>query len=159
SLEKKQAVTLLGLGSETGRPSSGEPQAQARGSSEGTRESSDGHPVARAPGSPRPPVAPGPADRGFLTDYLPPRSWVALVEPGVVALGSHELFHRDLLPPGVKGPALRGSRQVESRAIDTFLDLNEGDYVVHVAHGIARFRGMRMLKKARSAEFGTGSEE
>src|SRR4029079_12778181 len=49
--------------------------------------------------------------------------------------------------PGVKAPANRSSRRVESRAIDTFLDLNEGDYVVHVAHGIARFRGMRMLSK------------
>src|SRR5204863_6316503 len=87
------------------------------------------------------------------------RAGFRLVEAGVVALGSHELFHRDLLPPGVKGPALRGSRQVESRAIDTFLDLNEGDYVVHVAHGIARFRGMRMLEKARSAEFGMRNED
>ena len=66
--------------------------------------------------------------------------------PGLVVLGSHELFHKDLLPPGAKLPAPRG-RKVESRAIDSFLDLNDGDYVVHVAHGIARFRGMRMLEK------------
>src|SRR5262249_19219340 len=76
------------------------------------------------------------------------RAGFRLVEPGVVVLGSHELFHRDLLPPGVKAPTPPGSsRQIESRAIDTFLDLNDGDYVVHVAHGIARFRGMRMLEK------------
>lgn len=74
-----------------------------------------------------------------------------LVEPGVVVLGSHELFHKDQLPHGVKAaPAAGSSRRVESRAIDTFLDLNEGDYVVHVAHGIARFRGMRMLEKTSS---------
>ena len=66
-------------------------------------------------------------------------------------LGSHELFHKDLLPAGVKLPA-KSSRRVESRAIDTFLDLNEGDYVVHVAHGIARFRGMRMLEKGASGQ-------
>ncbi|QEL20335.1 transcription-repair coupling factor [Limnoglobus roseus] len=71
-----------------------------------------------------------------------------LVGPNVVVLGSHEIFHKDLLPPGVKDPTKpQSSRRVESRAIDSFLDLNEGDYVVHVAHGIARFRGMRVLEK------------
>jgi transcription-repair coupling factor (superfamily II helicase) len=46
--------------------------------------------------------------------------------------------------PGQAAP----TRRLESRAIDSFLDLNEGDYVVHVAHGIARFRGMRMLPRS-----------
>ena len=88
------------------------------------------------------------------------RAGFRLVETGVVVLGSHELFHKDLLPPGVKPATPKcSSRQVESRAIDSFLDLNDGDYVVHVAHGIARFRGMRMLEKARSAEFGARSED
>ena len=89
------------------------------------------------------------------------RAGFRLVDRGVVVLGSHELFHRDLLPPGVKGPGTGPApgRRLEARAIDSFLDLNEGDYVVHVAHGIARFRGMRMLEKARSAELGTGSED
>jgi transcription-repair coupling factor (superfamily II helicase) len=74
------------------------------------------------------------------------RAGFRLVDRGVVVLGSHELFHKDLLPPGVK-VATKSSRTIESRAIDSFLDLNEGDYVVHVAHGIARFRGMTMLEK------------
>jgi transcription-repair coupling factor (superfamily II helicase) len=86
------------------------------------------------------------------------RAGFRLVESGTVVLGSHELFHKDLLPPGVKVQT-RSSRQIESRAIDSFLDLNDGDFVVHVAHGIARFRGMKMLAKARSAELGTGTEE
>jgi transcription-repair coupling factor (superfamily II helicase) len=86
------------------------------------------------------------------------RSGFRLVDQGVVVLGSHELFHKDLLPPGVKAPGTASSRRIESRAIDTFLDLNEGDYVVHVAHGIARFRGMRMLEKARGSEFGLQAE-
>ncbi|QJW95832.1 transcription-repair coupling factor [Frigoriglobus tundricola] len=77
---------------------------------------------------------------------------------GIVVLGSHEIFHKDLLPPGVKVQT-RSSRQIESRAIDTFLDLNDGDYVVHVAHGIARFRGMKMLEKTRGPEPGAGSED
>jgi len=77
------------------------------------------------------------------------RAGFRLVESGIVVLGSHELFHKDLLPPGVKVQT-RSSRQLESRAIDSFLDLNDGDYVVHVAHGIARFRGMKMLEKGQS---------
>ncbi len=69
---------------------------------------------------------------------------------GLVVIGSHELFHKDLLPPGVKQATATG-RRVESRAIDSFLDLNDGDYVVHIAHGIARFRGMRMLEKGQAS--------
>jgi transcription-repair coupling factor (superfamily II helicase) len=38
-------------------------------------------------------------------------------------------------------------RRLESRAIDSFLDLAEGDLVVHVSHGIARYRGMDVLEK------------
>ena len=41
-------------------------------------------------------------------------------------------------------------RKIESRAIDSFLDLAEGDLVVHVSHGIARYRGMQMLDEERS---------
>jgi transcription-repair coupling factor (superfamily II helicase) len=87
------------------------------------------------------------------------RAGFRLVEAGVVVLGSHELFHKDLLPPGVKAPRGKSSRRIESRAIDTFLDLNDGDYVVHVTHGIARFRGMRMLSKGdRGQETGDAEE-
>ena len=39
-------------------------------------------------------------------------------------------------------------RRYESRAIDSFLDLNEGDLVVHVNHGIARYRGLQLVDKA-----------
>ncbi len=34
-----------------------------------------------------------------------------------------------------------------SRAMDTFLDLHVGDYVVHVDHGIARFAGLTTMKR------------
>ena len=77
---------------------------------------------------------------------------------GLVVIGSHELFHKDLLPPGVKQAAAPG-RRVESRAIDSFLDLNDGDYVVHVAHGIARFRGMRTLSKGSLVPSSSSSDE
>ncbi len=75
------------------------------------------------------------------------RAGFRLVDLGTLVLGSHELFHKELLPPGVKQTAPTAGRKIESRAIDSFLDLNDGDYVVHVAQGIARFRGMRTLEK------------
>jgi transcription-repair coupling factor (superfamily II helicase) len=87
------------------------------------------------------------------------RAGFRLVTAGVVVVGSHEIFHKDLLPAGVKAAAGKSSRRVESRAIDSFLDLNEGDYVVHVAHGIGRFRGMKMLEKSRNAELGIRNED
>jgi len=79
------------------------------------------------------------------------RAGFRLVSAGVVVIGSHEIFHKDLLPPGMKAPVAQSSRRVESRAIDSFLDLNDGDFVVHVAHGIGRFRGMRMLDKSSAS--------
>lgn len=70
-----------------------------------------------------------------------------LVEPGIIVFGSHVLFHRTD-EPGDIGVAPRTlARRIESRAIDSFLDLAPGDLVVHVSHGIARFRGMVMLEK------------
>ena len=75
------------------------------------------------------------------------RGGFRLVESGVVVLGSHELFHREdpaTAAPG--GESLPPRRKVESRAIDSFLDLTEGDRVVHVSQGVARFRGMVILE-------------
>jgi transcription-repair coupling factor (superfamily II helicase) len=85
------------------------------------------------------------------------RAGFRLVEAGVVVLGSHELFHRELTPAGQKVTGLP-RRRIESRALDSFLELNDGDLVVHVVHGIARFRGMHMLDRTRSAERGTRSD-
>ena len=82
----------------------------------------------------------------LIKGYL--RAGFRLVEAGLVLIGSHELFHRDATTPGVKATGKTApKRSLESRALDSFLDLNDGDYVVHVAHGIARFRGMTMLDK------------
>ncbi len=38
------------------------------------------------------------------------------------------------------------------RPIETFLDLEDGDYVVHVVHGIARFVGMKTMRKGDSRQ-------
>ncbi len=41
----------------------------------------------------------------------------------------------------------RSSRRLASRAIDSFLDLREGDLVVHLSHGIGIYQGMELLEK------------
>jgi transcription-repair coupling factor (superfamily II helicase) len=55
-------------------------------------------------------------------------------------LGHHELFHRYEQRRRVK-------KVIASRPVDSFLDLKVGDYVVHVAHGIAKFTGMHQITK------------
>ena len=70
-----------------------------------------------------------------------------LVPEKLVLVSSAELFNREDATP-------RPARQRLSRAIDTFLDLHEGDYVVHVSHGIGRYRGLKLLEKqGRTEEF------
>ena len=64
----------------------------------------------------------------------------------VVVLGSQELFHRD------ESRQVLPRRRLESRAIDSFLDLADGDLVVHVSHGIARYHGMQVLDRNGHAE-------
>jgi len=68
-----------------------------------------------------------------------------LVTEGVVLVSAGELFHRT----DVRRPAMR--RRL-GRAIDSFLELREGDLVVHVSHGIGRYRGMKLLEKAQQVE-------
>jgi transcription-repair coupling factor (superfamily II helicase) len=68
---------------------------------------------------------------------------------GVVVLGGQELFRRE----GTAGQA-PPRRRLEARAIDSFLDLSEGDLVVHVSHGIARYRGMQLLDKGADSRGG-----
>lgn len=41
----------------------------------------------------------------------------------------------------------RSSKKLASRAIDSFLDLREGDLVVHLSHGIGIYRGMELIEK------------
>lgn len=69
------------------------------------------------------------------------QSGFRLVDAGLVVLGGQELFHRE------EAREVMPRRRQESRAIDSFLDLTEGDLVVHVSHGIARYRGMKVIEK------------
>ena len=70
------------------------------------------------------------------------RAGFHLIDAQTLVIGDHELFAR----AEIRRPVTR--RRYESRAIDSFLDLNEGDLVVHVNHGIARYRGLHFVDKS-----------
>jgi transcription-repair coupling factor (superfamily II helicase) len=63
---------------------------------------------------------------------------------GTLVLTASELFHR--------GELRRLPRRRLGKAIDSFLDLREGDLVVHLAHGIGRYRGLRLIDKQGQKE-------
>ncbi|MFV0442627.1 MAG: transcription-repair coupling factor [Planctomycetaceae bacterium] len=70
-----------------------------------------------------------------------------IVSQQLVVLSDHELFSRtEVRRTPVK------KKRVDSRAIDSFLDLNPGDYVVHLTHGIGRYRGMELLDREGGKE-------
>ena len=76
--------------------------------------------------------------RGFAwqtADNTDPASAIHLIP-------HHELFHRYHVRRRVR--RITGGTQ----AGDAFLDLEVGDYVVHVDHGIARFTGMKTLRRS-----------
>jgi transcription-repair coupling factor (superfamily II helicase) len=86
---------------------------------------------------------------GAMADDVRPRvrtgvgrlgSGFRLVAEGIAVLANHEVFHR-------YQARRRMGRRIETRAIDTWLDLKRGDYVVHVVHGIGRYLGMKTLKR------------
>lgn len=64
-----------------------------------------------------------------------------LVAERIVVLSDNELFARTEVQRAPR------KKRLESRAIDSFLDLAVGDLVVHLSHGISRFRGMELQKK------------
>jgi len=67
-----------------------------------------------------------------------------LVPENLALVSSGELFQRTEIR--------RVAQRRLGRAIDSFLELREGELVVHVAHGIARYRGMKLLEKERQVE-------
>ncbi len=88
--------------------------------------------------------------RILVNGEIGPRRPIGPISPlrhqGIVVLSDHELFHRE------GGQRVLPRRRLEARAIDSFLDLSEGDYVVHVSHGIGRYQGMQVLDKNGLAE-------
>ncbi|MGQ0633503.1 MAG: transcription-repair coupling factor [Planctomycetaceae bacterium] len=72
-----------------------------------------------------------------------------MVEERLIVISDHELFgRRDIR----RTPAKVRRAAVESRAIDSFLELAEGDLVVHLMQGIARYRGMQVLTRGEQQE-------
>ncbi|MGV3604982.1 MAG: transcription-repair coupling factor [Planctomycetaceae bacterium] len=63
---------------------------------------------------------------------------------GTIVLTASELFHR--------GELRRSPRRHLGKAIDSFIDLRDGDLVVHLAHGIGRYRGLKLIEKQGQAE-------
>ncbi len=64
---------------------------------------------------------------------------------GHIFVGHHELFHR-----------YRRHRKIRkayaAKPLETWLDLQVGDYVVHTVHGIARFKCIAPIRKGGSAK-------
>ncbi len=63
-----------------------------------------------------------------------------LVDDQTIVISGDQLFQRGQLR------RTTSSRHL-GKAIDSFLDLREGDLVVHLAHGIGRYRGLKLLTK------------
>lgn len=70
----------------------------------------------------------------------------------LVVVPHHELFRRH-------SQKRRLRKGAATRPIESFLDLAEGDYVVHVSHGIAKFVGMKTMRKADAGGPTRGTNE
>jgi transcription-repair coupling factor (superfamily II helicase) len=73
-----------------------------------------------------------------------------LVSDRLIVISDHELFGRRDIRRAV--PSQGSKARIESRAIDSFLELSEGELVVHLTKGIARYRGMQMLGEGGAQE-------
>ncbi|MDR0710653.1 MAG: transcription-repair coupling factor, partial [Spirochaetaceae bacterium] len=72
-------------------------------------------------------------------EALPLSSGFALPGVKLMVVQENEIFGRRKRAP-------RSLRQVKSAAIDTFVELNPGDYVVHVNYGIGLFKGIERIR-------------
>ena len=67
------------------------------------------------------------------------------VSARTIVVGHHEVFQRHRLRRQVR-------KTYAATALEAWTDLKAGDLVVHVVHGIARFRGLQTLRKGESAK-------
>lgn len=67
------------------------------------------------------------------------RNGFRLRRSNLLVLTGSELFRRD----EVRRPA----RRHLGKTIDSFVDLQDGDLIVHLAHGIGRYRGLKLIEK------------
>ncbi|KGE73684.1 transcription-repair coupling factor [Spirochaeta lutea] len=69
------------------------------------------------------------------------RSGFTLPDLRIVVIQENEIFGRRKRAP-------RSVKQVKSEAIESFVDLEPGDFIVHVNHGIGRFFGIQRIQAA-----------
>ncbi len=80
--------------------------------------------------------------RGFV--------WLSPEHRSLHLVPHHELFHRYHTRRRFRPMATQAAGS--GRATDAFLDVGVGDYVVHVDHGIARFVGIRTMRRKGKSE-------
>jgi len=68
----------------------------------------------------------------------PLREGVEIVDDRTIVITDHEIF-------GKTYKRKSQFKKKKSRPIDSFLDLREGDYVVHINHGIGIFKGLERM--------------
>ena len=64
-----------------------------------------------------------------------------LPDSHIIAIQENEIFGRKKRPPA-------SVKKVKSSPIDSFVELNKGDYVVHINYGIGRFIGIDRIKSS-----------
>ncbi|MCA8990048.1 MAG: transcription-repair coupling factor, partial [Planctomycetaceae bacterium] len=69
-----------------------------------------------------------------------------LVSQRLLVVSDHELYGRRDVRPN------RKKRTLQTRAIDSFLELSEGDLVVHIGHGVGKYRGMKVVETEQHAQ-------
>ncbi|MCL2118155.1 MAG: transcription-repair coupling factor [Planctomycetaceae bacterium] len=67
-----------------------------------------------------------------------------LMDHAMIVIGTSQLFDRTDIR--------RTRRRQLGQVIDSFTELKEGDCVVHVSHGIARYRGLELMTKGKQEE-------
>jgi transcription-repair coupling factor (superfamily II helicase) len=75
----------------------------------------------------------------LTVEALPLSSGFALPDVKFMVVQENEIFGRRQRP-------LRSLKQARSVAIDTFVELNPGDYVVHLNYGIGLFKGIERIR-------------
>ena len=65
----------------------------------------------------------------------------SLPEQKIICIQENEIFGR-------KRRVAQSVKRAQSKAIDTFVELNKGDYVVHINYGIGKFKGIERIKAA-----------
>lgn len=78
----------------------------------------------------------------FVVGHL--KEGFRLTRDRIVVISANELFHR--------GEVRRISRRRLGKAIDSFMDLRPNDLVIHLSHGIGRYRGIELIDKQGQVE-------